>query len=93
MRLRLDDDVLAEPLFGDLGRGAVLDHLVEDLLHGLTQLVVALLKADAVLLLRKGVVTRDFTTTPFIVAAFIYLLITFVVTVLFKFAERKTNYE
>ena len=41
----------------------------------------------------KGIVTRDFTTTPFIVAAFIYLLITFVVTVLFKFAERKTNYE
>ena len=41
----------------------------------------------------KGIVTRDFTTTPFIVAAFIYLLITFVVTLLFKFAEKKTNYD
>ena len=38
----------------------------------------------------KGIVTRDFTTTPF---AFIYLLITFVVTLLFKFAEKKTNYD
>ena len=38
----------------------------------------------------KGIVTRDFTTTPFLVAAFIYLLITFVVTLLFKFAEKKT---
>ena len=41
----------------------------------------------------KGIVTRDFTTMPFIVAAFIYLLITFVVTLLFKFAEKKTNYD
>ena len=41
----------------------------------------------------KGIVTRDFTTTPFLVAAFIYLLITFVVTLLFKFAEKKTNYD
>ena len=41
----------------------------------------------------QGLVTRDFTTTPFLVAAFIYLLITFVVTLLFKFAERKANYE
>ena len=30
---------------------------------------------------------------PFLVAAFIYLLITFVVTLLFKFAEKKTNYD
>lgn len=41
----------------------------------------------------KGIVTRDFTTTPFVVAAFIYLCITFVVTMVFKFLESKTNYE
>lgn len=40
----------------------------------------------------KGIVTRDFTTTPFLVAAFIYLCITLVVTLLFKFVEKKTNY-
>ena len=41
----------------------------------------------------KSIVTRDFTTAPFVVAAFIYLIITLVVTLLFKLAEKKTGYE
>ena len=41
----------------------------------------------------KGIVTRDFTTTPFLVAAVIYLMITFVVTLFFKFAEKKFSFE
>ncbi len=55
--------------------------------------LVASIALPEILHYAKGIVTRDFTTTPFIVAAFIYLLITFIVTVLFKFVERKVNYE
>lgn len=41
----------------------------------------------------QTVVNRDFTIFPFFVAAVIYLLITFVLTIIFKYLERKLNYD
>lgn len=41
----------------------------------------------------KTTVTRDFTTSPFVVAAVIYLLINFVVALFFKKAEKKFTFK
>ena len=80
----------------------ILPQVIKRILPSVTNEVITLVKDTALvasialpelLHYAKGIVTRDFTTTPFIVAAFIYLLITFVVTLLFKFAEKKTNYD
>lgn len=38
-------------------------------------------------------VNRDFTVVPFFLAAIVYLLMTFVLTVFFKFLEKKFRYD
>ena len=38
-------------------------------------------------------VNRDFTIMPFVIAGVIYLLMTLVLTLLFKFLERRFKYE
>lgn len=57
-----------------------------------TSLVYAVGMSD-VLKLSQGIVNRDATLVPFVIAAGIYLLLTYVITKLFDAIEKKVSYE